>query len=405
MSPSQLESHPLLTTLYALMLYALMLMLAYFLAKFRSVEKNITISKGRYGSLDGLRGVLAVGVFIHHSFTMYGYFMFGNWKYSQNYLLNHLGQTTIALFFMITGFLFALKSTSTNINWKEFYISRFSRLFPLYAIIIFVLFFFVFLVSHGILNESGWMIFLEFMQWLSFVCFGRPDINALPMTWTLIAGVNWSLKYEVIFYVFAVPILHYMSRFFSLRIMLYLASALLLSCFLLRFFHVGGVDVIYATHFLCGIVTAYSYKEPRLLKLFQTTLYKTIAGISVLILFFLDKPFGIASTLITILLFSAVVGGLSIWGLLNTRPALWLGDISYGIYLIHGLVLWSTLTLFKTYGNLPDVDIIGYGMLMAIVGAFVVAIASLSYINLERPAMAFTHTVRLGNGTNPRRLS
>jgi peptidoglycan/LPS O-acetylase OafA/YrhL len=347
--------------------------------------------------LDGFRGVLAGGVFIHHSFAAYGYFMFGEWKWSQSILLNHLGQTTVALFFMITGFLFALKSTSLNIDWKAFYISRLARLFALYALIVCLLFVIVFFISDGVLNQSGLTILSEFIQWLSFVCFGRPDINGLPMTWTLIAGVNWSLKYEVIFYVFGVPLLYFLTRFFSLRTMLLFATTGLLGCFLLRLFHAGGREAVCVSQFLSGIVIAYAYKEPRLLKLFQSPAFRVVAGASVLLLFFLEKPFGLASSLIAIILFPAVVGGLSVWGLLNTRAALWLGDISYGIYLIHGFVLWSLFSIFKTYGNLPAVGIIEYGALMSMVGIIVVLLASLSYIKIERPAMAFARTVRHWN--------
>ncbi|MGZ8944565.1 MAG: acyltransferase family protein [Methylococcaceae bacterium] len=383
MSPLLLENHPLYTTTYAIGIYATMLMFAFFLVKFKSVSKNITTLQGRYGCLDGLRGVLAAGVFITHSFTAYGYFIYGDWKWSQSNLLNHLGQTTVALFFMITGFLFALKSTSPNIDWKVFYIHRLARLFPLYATIVCIVFFIVFFISDGILKQSGLMLLLEFIQWLSFVCFGRPDINALPMTWTMIAGVNWSLKYEVIFYVFAVPILHFLSRFFSLRTLLFLVAFLLLSCFILRLLHIGGLDILCATHFLSGIVIAYAYKEPRLLKLFQSHSFRMVAGASVLLLFFLEKPLGLPSTLIIISLFCAVIGGLSVWGLLNTRAALWLGDISYGIYLIHGLVLWLTLTIFKTYGNLPGVDIFGYGGIISLLGVFVVALASPPILKLK----------------------
>ncbi len=402
MAPSLLESYPLLAIAYVSTLYAIMLTLAFFLAKFSAVSKNITHSEGRYGSLDGFRGVLAVGVFIHHSFAAYGYFMFGDWKWSQSMLLNHLGQTTVALFFMITGFLFALKSTSSTVDWKAFYISRFARLFPLYALIVCLLFVIVFFISDGVLNEPGWTILSEFLQWLSFVCFSRPDINALPMTWTMIAGVNWSLKYEVIFYVFGVPLLYFLTRFLSLRTMLFLAAIGLISCFLLRLIHTGGKDVVCASQFLSGIIIAYAYKEPQLLKIFQSVVFKMIAGTStLLLLFFLEKPTGLASSLIAIILFPAVVGGLSVGGLLNTRAALWLGDISYGIYLIHGLVLWSLFSIFKTYGNLADVGILEYGVLMSVLGIVVVLLASLSYIKIERPAMAFANIVRCRNVANP----
>ncbi len=395
MLPKLLESYPLLAIAYVAILYAIMLTLSFFLTKSSAVKKSITTSDGRYGSLDGLRGLLAAGVFIHHSYASYGYFMTGVWGWSQSTLLNHLGQTTVALFFMITGFLFTLKSTSKYIDWKAFYISRFARLFPLHTLIVFILFVIVFCISQGDLIQPRVIILFEFIQWISFGCFfGRPDVNAYPMTWTIIAGVNWTLYYEVIFYVFAVPTLYFISRHFSLRWMLFLASIGLLSCFLLRLFHVGGMDALHASNFLAGVLIAYAYKEPRLLKLFKNPYYCMIAGGSLFILFALEKPLGPPSTFITIFLFSAIVGGFSAGGFLNTRAALWLGDISYGIYLIHGLVLWSFFSILKLYGNLPALGILEYGALMSIVGIVVVLLASLSYINIERPIMAYAHSIR-----------
>ena len=65
---------------------------------------------------------------------------------------------------------------------------------------------------------------------------------------------------------------------------------------------------------------------------------------------------------------------------------LWLGDISYGIYLIHGLVLWLTLHTFKS--SLAQMNLVQYGLLMVAVGAVSISLASLSYIKVEKPAMA-----------------
>ena len=388
MSPIQLESHWLLATSYALVLYAATLVAAYSLTRLPFVAAQVTSAQGRYGALDGFRGVLAVGVFVHHSFAAYGYFITGRWEWSSSPVLNHLGQTTVALFFMITGFLFTLKSMSPTIDWKALYVSRFARLSPLYALIVCVIFATVFVLSGGVLRESGAVLLREFLQWLAFVCFGRPDINALPMTWTLIAGVNWSLRYEVAFYVGAVPVLYLLSRMFSPRALFLGSLALLVVMLVLR----GAMRQesghgLYATHFLGGIVAAYAYRQPRIGQLIRTRFFRFLAGTSVAILLFFENSYGYQSVIVTVLIFLGVVGGLSGFGLLHTRAALWLGDISYGIYLIHGLVLWTTLSALKAAGTLESIDLVHYAGLMACVGAAVMGLASLSYICLEKPVM------------------
>jgi peptidoglycan/LPS O-acetylase OafA/YrhL len=389
MSPAQLEYQPLLATAYAASLYATMLAVAFVLAKIHSVSKQITVSTGRYGSLDGFRGVLAVGVFACHSFTAYIYFTSGRWEWTSSAIFNHLGQTTVAVFFMITGFLFSLKSMAPKVDWRALYISRFARLFPLYAIVVCIVFFCVFFISRGVLYESCWKILREFVQWLTFVCFGRPNVNGFHRTWTLIAGVNWSLKYEVIFYALGVPLLHFVSRFFSSRTILFTVASLILSLLFVRsYFGEKDGDTLYAVHFLCGVFTAYVYRVPRFLQFIQSTLFKVFAGTAVLLLFFSENSYGSVSILVTLALFAAVVGGLSVWGLLNTRAALWLGDISYGIYLIHGMTLWLTLFILKSYLDLTEIGLFEYWLVMFCVGGVIVTLASVSYLNIEKPLMA-----------------
>jgi peptidoglycan/LPS O-acetylase OafA/YrhL len=387
MSPLQLETSPLLATAYAVVLYGLMLAIAFLLSKLPVVAGNITTAQGRYGFLDGFRGLLSVGVFIHHSFTAYKYFVTDKWDWSSSAIINHLGQTTVALFFMITGFLFALKALSAKMDWSAFYVLRLARLLPLYAIVVSAVFTVVFFLSQGIFHESIWTIAMEFFQWLSFVCLGRPDINEFPMTWTLIAGVNWSLKYEVLFYILAVPALHFASKLLSPRSLLFVSLGLLSALLAIRLYQGGGDGaVLYITHFLCGIVAAYAYKEPRVFQVMQNKSFQLVAALSVLGLAFFPTAYGAPAILITIALFTAVVGGFSMGGLLKLPAMLWLGDISYGIYLIHGLVLWLTLHTFKS--SLAQMNLVQYGLLMVAVGAVAISLASLSYIAVEKPAMA-----------------
>lgn len=388
MLPFQLESHWWLATTYALGLYASTLAVAYLLTRLPFVTAHMTGTQGRYGALDGFRGVLAVGVFVHHSFATYAYFVTGRWEWSSSPVLNQLGQTTVALFFMITGFLFTLKSMSATIDWKALYVGRFARLFPLYALVVCVLFAAVFLVSGGVMRESGMVLVREFLQWLAFVCFGRPDINALPMTWTLIAGVNWSLRYEVVFYLLGVPALYFLSKVFSPRALFVGSLALLIVMLVLRAVLRQEIGHgLYATHFLGGIVVAYASRQPRINHQIKTPLFRFFAGASMAVLFFSENAYGAPSIIVTVLLFLAVVGGLSGFGVFHTRAALWLGDISYGIYLIHGLILWTTLSALKAAGVLETMDLAHYAGLMVCVGAVVVGLASLSYICIEKPFM------------------
>lgn len=65
--------------------------------------------QGRFASIDGLRGYLAFFVFLHHSAIWYFCLRTGQWKVPPSNLYTHFGQSSVAMFFMITGFLFSLK--------------------------------------------------------------------------------------------------------------------------------------------------------------------------------------------------------------------------------------------------------------------------------------------------------
>lgn len=390
MSPLLLESHVLLAAACALALYAAMLAVAALLLRLPSVGAAVTPLSGRYGTLDGFRGVLAAGVFIHHAFTAFVYFTQGRWDWSHSALLNHLGQTTVALFFMITGFLFTLKAVSPRVDWRGFFLSRMARLFPLYAVVIGLMFVLVFHLSGWQLREPVGVVLKELVQWLAFVCFGRPDVNGLPMTWTLIAGVNWSLRYEVFFYIVAVPLLNLLARLLPARALLVGAAVALVALLVLRGSgRVASPHLLYVAHFVCGILVAAAYREPALQAAMRGRALRLASVVALGVLLSQLNGYGNASILAATVLFAAVVGGMPLFGVLHTRAALWLGDISYGIYLLHGMVLWLVLSWLQGRGLLAGMSLPGWLLLMAGVGAAVVGLASLSYVRMERPIMGW----------------
>jgi len=387
MSPLQLEATPLLALAYALLLYGVAFILARLLLKSEPVQQAITASSGRYGSVDGLRGVLALGVLVHHSYAAYGYFAYGRWTWSSSAVLNQLGQTTVALFFMISGFLFTTKVMSPTVDWKALYLSRIARLTPLYALVVSVVFLAVFALSDGVIREPAWDIVAELVQWLAFVCFDRPNINDFPMTWTLIAGVNWTLKYEVLFYLFWVPVLYGVARL--LPPYARFVAALAAICIAMALLMNGVLSGMYITHFLGGILVAYAYAISPIRSLMQKMLFRYLAVAAAVLLLFMPDSNNVLALFCALIIFTAIVGGASAYGILATRGALWLGDISYGIYLIHGLVLWFTLYTLRGMFDLQQIGLLSYVAVVVMVVGAVVMLASLSYAKMEKPIMAW----------------
>src|SRR5687768_7200046 len=61
------------------------------------------LKEGRSGTLDGLRGWLALGVFFTHADNMYYYFSRGQWAVEQTAFYGNTGQAGVCLFFMVTA--------------------------------------------------------------------------------------------------------------------------------------------------------------------------------------------------------------------------------------------------------------------------------------------------------------
>ena len=83
-------------------------------------------SADRYVSIDGLRGYLAFFVFMDHSCVWYFFLHTGHWRVPPSSLYTNFGESSVALFFMITGFLFygkILAGRERAIDWTRLYIS------------------------------------------------------------------------------------------------------------------------------------------------------------------------------------------------------------------------------------------------------------------------------------------
>ena len=385
MSPNQLAHSPALALGLFLAIYGSMLGFSSVLTLVPAVSRELTPPAARYGCLDGLRGMLALGVMTHHSFAAFVYITGGPWSWSASTILNHLGQTTVALFFMITGFLFTTRVAREEVNWPSLYVGRIARLTPLYVVVVLILFVVVFRLSGWTFREPISVVAQELFQWLSFCVFGRPDINGLGQSWTLIAGVNWTLAYEWIFYLFILPIVYLSARIFRAPKM---AAALTFLFFVLLLYsaRIGDVPDVYYAHFFCGVASAFVFMTPLGNKVISSNYFKASAasGLALLLVLGIDGT-GPLMLLVTATIFLSFVGGLSVFGLLKTAPAIWLGDVSYGIYLLHGGVLSMAYYSLRSAGELGALHLPAFFGLVISLAAVIVMLSSASYVLLERP--------------------
>lgn len=137
-------------------LFALIVILITFITGYViSLKYKLKTSPTRFETIDGLRGFLAICVFIHHSNVWYKYLHTGNWVAPNSNLFNQLGQTGVTFFFMISSFLFVkilIDFNGVNYDWKSFFIKRFFRLAPLHFFITIIII--VFIQSNWMINTS-----------------------------------------------------------------------------------------------------------------------------------------------------------------------------------------------------------------------------------------------------------
>ena len=189
------------SVLWAVMAYALAIATSSLLLRFFPVvRRNLEhTQKNRYSSVDGLRGYLAFGVFIHHSAIIWVFVRTGVFDMPKDPFYAQIGLASVALFFMITAFLFwsRLIQKGRDFDWLGFAVSRVFRLYPLYLPLLLLVIFSVFYVQDWTFHDSVLEVAGQVLAWLIF---DRPDINQFPQTGGMIANVTWTLSYEVFFY-------------------------------------------------------------------------------------------------------------------------------------------------------------------------------------------------------------
>lgn len=339
-----------------------------------------------YAAIDGLRGYLALMVFVHHGAVWWGYLHTGQWRPPPSRLMNNLGEGSVALFFMITALLFGgklLQARQRPIDWLHLAVSRVLRLTPLYLVAMAAMFMLVALVTGGQLQQPLPQLLVNAARWLLFAIPGAPDLNGLPVTYVLVAGVVWSLMYEWVFYA-ALP---------------WLALALRLAVPLVGLI-VGGLVIAfiawcasmtqplqfrYLLPFLGGFGACVLVRWPGFGRLAQHPLATPVV-LGLLAVGFLARPSVYSPWPLLALAgaFALLAGGNSVFGLLHSRAARTLGEMSYGLYLLHGLLLF---TLMRVAADARAWSADGFALAQLALVPVLVGLCFLAHRLVERPAM------------------
>ncbi len=342
---------------------------------------KIDLPNVKYNEIDGLRGYLAFFVFLHHSYIWSIFLKTNEWKEPKSNLFNQFGQTSVALFFMITAFLFITKlitAKNHSINWTDYIKSRFFRLFPAYFVSIIVVFIIVLILSNFQVNDSILSNFKNIIGWLFFTFSGSNDINSVSNTYLIDAGVTWSLPYEWLFYL----ILPLIALFFKIKV-----SPKNLVIYTIAFIVIAVLNHVTLKQFLPflgGIIVALLIAKKSInLKGLK---YSILLVILVFILiYFFNSGKDIIPLLISTLLFLIIASGNSIFGILLNSFSRLFGQVTYSLYLFHGIVLFIVFKFVIGYDQVAKFSNNKYWLIIASCIFPIVLISQISYKYIELP--------------------
>lgn len=320
----------------------------------------------RFLELDVLRGLAAIAVVLYHYTFQYSQIIEPVNSYWFSFKHGFLG---VELFFIISGFVvfMTLEKCKTG---KDFIISRFSRLYPVYwcAILLTVSASFLLPMKDHPLGLETILFNFSMLQGYFYL----PNVD----------GVYWSLNIELSFY-FCMFILYKMNLLSKMEVIL--IFWLILSCLLSVagkyeihiFYAIYNVLVLqYIPLFAAGIIFYFIWKKQTISLLHGLMLCLCI--VTQILHSGLDTRL-IAVTLYFIIFILGVFSKLT-W--MVNRPLIFFGNISYALYLIHQMIGYRIIYHLSQQGL--DYN---YAIMIAIVISM--TLATLLTKLIEQPVLKF----------------
>lgn len=298
----------------------------------------------RIGHLDGLRGYLALLVAASH-FILWMRLLGNGIPWGEGpACLATLGQGPVAIFFMITGLLFYPKAREgiRGTSWSSLFVSRLFRIYPA-ALASICMVCALLWIKSGYTTDPGVLrqTLINALWWLLFV--GQPPLFGIADSQLVNAGVFWTLGAEWIFYLAVLPLLAG-ARSLCSSWLPKAATPLLMMPLILPFKLVIPGFAGFLVHFTLGMLICEMRFMNRLAALFSRN---EVAILSLALMLFaafvLPTPTTPRTALFYAPFLASVVCGNSYGGLFSHRASLVLGEVSYGIYVLHGIVLWAVM--------------------------------------------------------------
>ena len=293
------------------------------------------------------------------------------------------------MFFMITGFLFYSKlidGREKKINWLALYISRVFRLAPLYVFVVALMFAVVSILSGGHLVESIPVLFRELVRWLSFAMLDQPNINGIDHTFTIVAGVTWSLAYEWFFYL-SLPVLALSVSLRPPPVWLVLGSCAMIALVLWH------PNYLILSTFSGGMLAAWLVRMDKFRAFAERNFASFIVVGCLFVVVFSSKSYGGKPLLLLTTAFVLIAGGNTLFGLLVHPVSKMLGEMAYSIYLLHGILLFVTFNFVIGLDRAAAFSPLMHWLAVLSVTPLLILASYSTFMLIEKPGMRYSRVV------------
>lgn len=325
----------------------------------------------RFKGLNTLRFFAAFLVVIHHAESLR----------KDHELQNHLkdfglfqnGAHAVSFFFVLSGFLITYlllreREVKNDISVKQFYIKRIFRIWPLYFLMVIIgaiiqpYFIEWFHIPYKMPYTFGetWYYFIFFVPGMVNYFFGSNLLEPL-----------WSIGVEEVFYLIWAPLFKWFKRHVLKLLLGVIAFKLILISvntywslpgvlnYLIRIHQfeamaIGGLGAYLVFNYGKKINASFIYTLPAQIILYSLILVFIVFGANIhsgIWYFFFENP--IVSSIVPNALFLYLIIGVSVVDknlfTLENRVFSYLGEISYGIYMFHLLILSQIVELLKGF--------------------------------------------------------
>lgn len=328
-------------------MHALTAMLSIALSIF--VLSRLNYQKGIYNnsgvtSITGARCFLALLVMMSHS-THYLYERNNEWifdgKFKLLFGINNFyatsGKLGVLVFFMISGFLFYRVIYKNEVDLKALFSKRIRRIVPLYWLSM------IFILIIGCISFNPKLsisLLIDLVRWSAFI--GTYSIGEIN-TSIINSGVDWTLKLEWLLYISLIPLSLLTKGMSDRKKDLFIVLSILLIMAAASEIRMHGhiyTDPRPVLGFVSGL---FAYRISSSVKrLSKSKTASSVALISVFASLFTCVYAGYYLIMLALctIFFIVISSGNSIFGILENKTIVSIGEVSYSIYLLHGIILY-----------------------------------------------------------------